>query len=428
MNSSSPHEKLALPFKIPFNLSTQTDEISFRKMFCNGAIASVEKLYSQNKIAIEPAVKTELMNFVIALKALKSNRELIHVLSQINKKAIGVNPVARELMKHILNYFERNKKSVIDLNILLNESKGEKIKKHLVFEQCIQKPNLDFKYENLLKLRNDMLQSGIISPSEHIAEARQNLPGKSDDFIYFTAAGLRDHMKVNPAKLRLSVDINKLAQAWNLIKDEFLSADCPISHFKIIDIELANESFEASMKALDANNQYTPEQVRKYKADMLEAHERLTKGGQITIYLPAFSRMEEKLSNDVNAKIVIFLNKIMKILEDNQIKPGPKPFSDAALCSYISGRLSEKTEGLTTKYLTPEQTAGKSINEVPVLKDLSVILNSIPETKKVPTKSAPPLTAGLFSQKNSPETHIATPTTAPNAPAAPISPKSKSNS
>jgi hypothetical protein len=201
-----------------------------------------------------------------------------------------------------------------------------------------------FSYEKLMQLP----KPHGASSSEYSARL-----SSSSDFIQFTAHAVGSAL--NNTKLRISVTKENVAAAWDLIKEDLISPDSPIWHFKIINMEksaLALAEFKKKyqecidVEAKDFSSEYLEKQIKE--------HHRLIEGGQITLYLPS------EITADVSVRIAEFLQKITGKLIEHGISPGVMPESDRSLAAYISGRVG----GTEWQYVLPTDTSQNSTDAV----------------------------------------------------------------
>lgn len=143
----------------------------------------------------------------------------------------------------------------------------------------------------------------------------------SRTFAEFEMAGLTAAME-SPWKIHISVDSRDLGKAWNRIYPILMKYQVP--HFKVTRLAVADKEVKALMQA-------DPDALHMTKDDIKLAcydQERISKGMQITIYIPI---KEEKPYN-------LMLSRIETVLCAGSIRPGVIDKSDRAIGIYSSVR------------------------------------------------------------------------------------------
>jgi phosphothreonine lyase len=141
-------------------------------------------------------------------------------------------------------------------------------------------------------------------------------------------------------KIHLSVQMDQLAQAGNILTPLLLSPDNPFLSFKVTNMDGAVEAFKDDEKQYSAD---TPEAKAKL-AEQKAYFDRVTQGAQITLYPYAKDTSYPDGAEDFG----FFLKLLEQELAAAGIQPGKNPDSDAGLegLSFATFRNEEGSRGV----------------------------------------------------------------------------------
>lgn len=397
MRNLSPAEKIVATYRKKFNLNLMgSPSKNFRIKFCDAAVNTLEEFCQKSNPKNEDAIaiKKKLLSLAASLKMCSTNTEFVKIMSEIKLDDFKASAIPYSVVKHIR--FMYGDESPKDIQNIAN---------------YIPKTSDELKYEALSKSRETLAKSGVLAPGDFIVTTTTKA---GDDFIHFNAMGVE--FNPNNTKLRLSIARAQFANAWDLIKDELLAMNSPIIAFKIIDLKQSDLTFEKYKKELEVyahESKLSQDETKILFTKEEEKNRRLTEGGQITLYLPL--KMKEA---DVS-KVAQFLNRIISILQAKNIEAGVTPFSDTGLATYVSGRAAG--DGFFS-YARPEDTAGMSAEDDPVLHAFAKALNPEMQKKLADKKQAVdtavvakqlPAVGVFSSEKGAPEKTSPAPEVAP---------------
>jgi hypothetical protein len=328
-----------------YNYNQELSGSSTRQRFCAAAISSLQLLYdaSEGDKRLEENINVNAL--IDSLKSSQSNAEIVSLFKSF--------PDTSKIKKLV-----RDKKIPMELGRLLAHVLGCYFT-NLEFQPEKMLPVSAFDYQKLLEIPlHAQITSGDFSALS------------SQDFIVFSGVGVSS--SVNDTKLRLSVAENQFEKAWNLLKEIFLLPESPIHQFKIINFKHSSQRINSFIEKYKKYKGGDGESLSddSYYQKQLQDNQRLTAGGQITIYLP---RSQDETKSE---RITEFLEKIATVLHDNDIAAGVQPQSDRSLTAYISGRVG----GTEFDYIPSTDTTRNASD--PVLEYFSAALN---KTGKTPT-------------------------------------------
>jgi hypothetical protein len=320
-------QKYIRHFNYSYNLDFLT--CSTRKRFCTAAISSLQLLYDATKGDKRLEDNLDVKSIIDSLKSSQSNAEIVTLFRSLPNKS--------NLQKLV-----RDKKIPMELGRLMDHMRGCYFA-DLDCQPDKMLPVSAFEYQKLIELP---LHSRISSGDFEALS--------SQDFIVFSAEG--GSSSVNDTKLRLSIAENQFEKAWDLLKQTFLFPDSPIHHFKIINFKHSSDRLNSFVEKYKKYKTGDAESLSddSYYQKQLEDSQRLTAGGQITIYLP------RDLDQAKSERITEFFEKITTILRDNEIAAGVQPSSDRSLSAYISGRVG----GTEFDYIPSTDTTKNSTDQV----------------------------------------------------------------
>jgi len=313
---------------------------SVRKRFCNAAIDTLQLLCDSSKGDKRLKDGINIKSVIDSLRSAQSNVEIIKLLKNLPNDAM-------------LKKLVRNEKIPMDLGRLIVHMRARYFSDLLIDHDKIM-PISAFEYKKLVELRS---YATITTGDFRVLS--------STDFLIFDPIGATS--SVNDTKLRLSVAKDQFDKAWDLIKGLFLSPDSPIYKFKIINLKTSSEKlnkFIEQYQKVTFGNGVLLSDDKYYQKQMAES-QRLTAGGQITIYLP------HEMNSGTYERITEFFEKVTQILRDNEIVAGVQPDSDRHLTDYLSGRVG----GTEFNYIPSTNTTRNSTDQV--LEYFSNALNRI---------------------------------------------------
>jgi len=309
---SQPYQKNSLlqhpwikQFNLMFNMNKYT---SYKTQFCMASIDVLEMYFTKNKLS---------ENLIKELNMCQSNQKLFDIINSLPALAKEVKETSLDLIQ-FLKYVSK-----------LHSRHWANIKKHT--------SSTTFSYNELTQIH----ERKSLQTTEFKATM---MPQK--DFIKFSLVDSAEP-KLNNTKLRLSIDEKQFPNAWELIKEHFLSLNCPITAFKIINLPHSYKKIEEFTQAVSINGFSIADEKIK---NQLRDYKRLISGGQITLYLPI------TLDENTYESIAKCLHIVVQTLLKNNITPGERPSDDRALNSYISGRV-EKESG---EYILPKDAIIKN--------------------------------------------------------------------
>ncbi len=140
-------------------------------------------------------------------------------------------------------------------------------------------------------------------------------------------------------KIHMSVQIDQLQQAGNILTPLLLSPDNPFLSFKVTSLQGAQAALDEDLGRYSGDSEHDKEQLAQLKA----GHARITQGAQITLY--PFTK--DTSFPDGAEDFAFFLKLMEQELEAAGIQPGNIPDSDAGLegMSFATFRNEEGSRG-----------------------------------------------------------------------------------